>query len=185
MDIEWDGEKKDGIDFASELYNLSPKTKIIFITGYPQRYSQQVFLKNTNLRGFIAKPINDDILLKNLEKIKNEIIVEENRKLILRFNGIITGVNPEDILYIESRAHTATVHTTDNGHLCYEKLNNLAKRLPQQFVLTHKSFLVNMDKIRRIERGQVLLEKDIDIPISKSRYNDVRDNYFRYIASNI
>jgi DNA-binding LytR/AlgR family response regulator len=167
------------------LYNLSPKTKIIFITGYLQRYSQQVFLKNTNLRGFIAKPIDTDILLKNMEKIKNEILLEDNRKLILKFNGIITRINPDDILYIESRAHTATVHTTDSKHLCYEKLNDLAKRLPQQFVLTHKSFLVNMDKIHRIERGQVQLEKDIDIPISKSRYNDVRDNYFRYIASNI
>jgi DNA-binding LytR/AlgR family response regulator len=185
MDIEWDGEKKDGIDFATELYNLSPKTKIIFITGYPQRYSQHVFLKNTNLRGFMAKPIDTDILLKNMEKIKNEIILEESRKLILKFNGIITLVDPDDILYIESRGHTATVHTTDNRHFCYEKLNDLAKRLPEQFALTHKSFLVNMDKIRRIERGLVLLEKDNDIPISKSRYNELRDKYFRYIASNI
>jgi len=68
MDIEWDGEEKGGIDFASELYKLSPKTKIIFVTGYPARYSQEIFLKYTNLMGFIAKPINIDILQKKYRK---------------------------------------------------------------------------------------------------------------------
>lgn len=184
MDIEWDGEQK-GIDFATGLYDLSPKTKIIFITGYPERYSQQIFLKNTNLRGFISKPINAAILQKNLEKIKSEMILDANRKLILKFDGIVIGVDPDDILYIESRAHTATVYATDGGHLCYEKLDALANRLPGQFILTHKSFLVNMDKIQRIERERVILEKGMEVPISKHRYNEVHDGYFRYIRSNI
>lgn len=185
MDIEWEGEQRSGMDFASELYNLSPKTKIVFVTGYPERYSQQIFLKNTNLRGFVSKPIDTDILLKNLEKIKDEITLEENRKLILKFNGIVIGVDPDDILCIESRAHTATVRTIHGGHLCYEKLNDLAKRLPGHFIITHKSFLVNMDKIRRIERERVVLEKGMETPISKSRYNEVRESYFRYIGSNM
>jgi len=185
MDIEWDGEQKIGIDFASELYKLSPKSKIIFITGYPERYSQQIFLKNTNLRGFIAKPIDVDVLRKNIDKITDEIALEENRKLLLKFNGVIIGVDPDDILYVESRAHTATVHSTDGGYLCYEKLDELAKRLPRQFITTHKSFLVNMDKIQRIERERVMLEKGMQIPISKARYNEVHDCYFRYIASSI
>ncbi|MCL2839378.1 MAG: LytTR family DNA-binding domain-containing protein [Defluviitaleaceae bacterium] len=185
MDIEWDGEDRSGIDFASELYSLSPKTKIIFVTGYPERYSQQIFLKNTNLRGFIAKPIDADILLKNLEKLKDEMLLEENRKLILKFNGVIKGVDSDDILYLESKLHTVTVYTTDGEHLCYEKLSDLAKRLPRQFVTTHKSFLVNMDKIQRIERERIVLGKNIEIPVSKARYNEVREHYFRYIGSNM
>jgi len=58
-------------------------------------------------------------------------------------------------------------------------------RLPDNFIFTHKSFLVNMDKIRRIERESILLEKDVRIPISKSRQIEVRKNYFCYIGSNI
>jgi len=184
MDIEWEGEQR-GIDFASELLRLSPKTKIIFVTGYPERYSQQIFLRNTNLKGFLSKPIDTSILLKILEKINDEIIHEENRKLVLKFNGNVVAVEPDDIIYIESRAHTATVHSMDGGHLCYEKLENLANRLPGQFILTHKSFLVNMDRIRRIERERVILEKGMEIPISKSRYSKVSESYFRYIRSTI
>gem|GEM_PF-168000 len=182
MDIEWHGEQK-GIDFAAELFRLSPKTKIIFVTGYPQRYSQQVFLKSTNIKGFISKPIDPAILLKNLEKIKDEMIREGNRKLLLKFSGVVTSVDPDDILYIESRANTATVYSTGGGHLCYEKLDDLAKRLPGSFIRTHKSFLVNMDKIQYIERERVILEKNMEVPISKTRYNGLREQYFRYVGT--
>jgi len=184
MDIEWYGEQK-GIDFASEIFKLSPKTKIVFVTGYPERYSQQIFLQNTNLKGFISKPIEPGILLKTLEKIKDEMIFEENRKLVLKFSGTVVALDPDDIIYIESRLHTATVHAVNGNHLCYEKLDALAKRLPGCFILTHKSFLVNMEKIQFIERERVILAKNMEVPISKSRYNDVYDSYFRYIRSNI
>jgi len=185
MDIEWDGADKDGIDFASELYSLSPKTKIIFITGYPVKYSQQIFLKNINLRGFVSKPIDLNILHNNLDRIRDELSLEESRKLTLKFNNAVISIYPDDILYIESRAHTATVHAIDGGHLCYEKLGDLAKRLPMQFILTHKSFFVNMDKIKLVERERVILEKGMEVPISKARYGQVRDDYFRYVGLNI
>ena len=179
MDIEWKGER-NGIDFASELFILSPKTKIIFTADHSERYSQQIFLKNINLSGFIAKPIDPGILLKNLEKVKEKIMLKENRKFTLKFNGKIIVIDPDNILYIESCSHTAMVCAADGVHLCYEKLSVLLRRLPIQFVFTHKSFLVNMDKIRCIERGRVTLENDIKIPISKSRQKEVKENYFRY-----
>lgn len=185
MDIEWEGEQKIGIDFAAELYRLSQKSKIIFITGYPERYSQQIFFQNTNLRGFISKPIDLGVLQKNIDKIKDEIALEENRKLILKFNGIVTSIDPDDIIYIESRAHVATIYSINGKNLCYEKLNDLVKRLPRQFISTHKSFLVNMDKIQRIERECVRLESEAQIPISKARHNEVRECYFSYIGLNI
>lgn len=184
MDIEWEGEQR-GIDFAAVLYTLSPKAKIIFITGYPENYSQQIFLKNTNLRGFVAKPIDTEILSKNLKKIKDEMVAQESRKLLLKFNGAVVGIDPDDILFIESRGHKATVCSVDGEYICYEKLDALAGRLPGHFILTHKSFLVNMDKVRRIDRESVMLIKNIEIPLSKSRQGEVRESYFRYVGSNI
>ena len=184
IDIEWDGEQK-GIDYAAEIYKLSPQTSIIFVTGYPECYSQQIFLKTINLAGFVSKPIDAAILSKNLEKIEDGMAARQNRKLVLRFNGVITSIDPDDILYIESRARTSTVYSTDGSYLCYEKLVDLTKRLPGHFVLTHKSFLVNMDKIRRIDREFVLLEQSMEVPVSKSRLNGIREYYFQYIGSRI
>jgi len=184
MDIEWNGEQK-GIDYASQLHQLSPKTKIIFVTGYPERYSQEIFLKNTNLKGFIQKPIDTEVLEHSIKKINSEMKEEEKRKILVKYNGVITVVDPDEIIYIESRLHTITLYTEGSSHLCYEKLDALEKRLPAHFIRTHKSILINMDKIRLIERTRIVLEKSFEVPVSKSRYNECYESYFRYIGSTV
>ena len=45
MDIDWE-TKPLGIDIAEKLYQICPQTKIIYVTGYNDRFSQQIFCKN-------------------------------------------------------------------------------------------------------------------------------------------
>lgn len=44
MDIDWNSGRT-GIDYASQLYRLAPETKLIFFTGYSQRYIEAVFIE--------------------------------------------------------------------------------------------------------------------------------------------
>lgn len=185
MDIEWEGQQKTGIDFANELHTLSPKTKIVFVTGYPNRYCQHIFLKNSNLQGFVAKPIDADILRKTLVNVQNLVMQEKSRKLLLKFGKSHICIDPYDIVYIESRGHTVTVYTTQDTHVCYEKLTNLEKQLSNKFICTHKSFLINMDKIKRMERECVILCTGVKVPVSKAKFAEVKDCYFRYASNNI
>ena len=55
-------------------------------------------------------------------------------------------------------------------------------RLPETFLQCHKSYIVNMNEIRRIERNRIIMTNETEIPISKSRYGDTRSRYFRYMA---
>lgn len=57
-----------------------------------------------------------------------------------------------------------------------EKLDDLEKRLSgSNYLRVHKSFLVNGDYIQNICRYEVLLSSGRKIPISKSRYKEVRE----------
>lgn len=181
MDIEWHG-KQQGIDYAAELYNLSPKTMIIFITGHPQQYSQRIFFKNVNLKGFISKPLNPTILQQYLQLIEDEIRTSNNRKLTLKFNSDTISIFHDDIFYVESHLNTVTIHVYGDSFRFYEKISKISELLPSGFFLTHKSFIVNMDKIKKIERSYVTLQTGKQIPISKHRLSDFREQYARYIG---
>lgn len=186
MDIEWVGEVQGGIDFAAQLYKRSPDTKIVFVTGHQQRYFQEIFLKHINLKGYVAKPIDIDILRKIVEKIQAETLLEKKQKLLISFNNMVTSLNPNDILYIESRARIASIYARDGEvYLCYEKLGVLRSRLPEKFCFAHKSFLVNMDYIRRIGREVLILEENLEIPVSKMRRAEIRERYFRHVSLRI
>jgi len=184
MDIEWNGPQ-NGIDFASEVNETCPNTQIIFVTGHPDRFFQQIFLKPVHLCGYLDKPIDPDVLEKLLQKALEAIHAREAQQLLIQQNGTIHSVLISKIQYLESRGHQVTIHTADEKFICYERLEKLMEQLSLSFFQCHKSYLVNMDFIRRIEKSSVLLKNGGEIPISKARYADTRTALFRYMGETL
>ena len=50
----------------------------------------------------------------------------------------------------------------------YDNLEHAARELGESFLRCHRSFLVNMDRIRKYSSNEIVLEGDITIPISRS-----------------
>lgn len=185
MDIDWKEEEKTGIDFAADLLKLSPLTQIIYVTGYNDRFSQQIFLKNANLCGFLIKPVNMDTLLLLLEKAKENMVLQEEEKLIVKENGIVHAIPYQEISYFESAGRKLVIFTLDDKIEIYEKLDDLRKKLPEGFLQCHKSFLVNMNHIRRIDKNFILLKNGAEVPISRAKYAETRERYFRYMGETL
>ena len=180
MDIEWN-KKENGIDFSEQLIEICPKTLIIYVTGYNDRFSQHIFLKPSNLCGYLVKPVDPELLEVLLHKANEMVSKLEAEKLVVQQKGVIHAIPYSDICYLESRGHQLIVHTYKDSILCYEQIEELKKRLPQQFFQCHKSYLVNLALTRRITRSSILLKTGEEIPISKARYSDTRTAYFRYM----
>lgn len=184
MDIQWN-QAQNGIDFASHINTYFPNIKIIYITGYNEKYSQEIFLKNSNLAGYVKKPVDPDILSANIErawKLKQE---EEQKKLIVTYKNRPTVILNRDILYIESRGHKAFIHTKKEEIVCYEKLIDLQKRLESNFIFCHKSYLVNMEEISRMEKYKMIFFNGTELQISKNKYDETRKSFFRYLGRDL
>lgn len=184
MDIDWKQEQT-GIDFAAELLKLSPLTQIIYVTGYNDRFSQKIFLKNVNLCGFLVKPVDQKMLLQLLDKAKENMAHQEEEKLVVKQNGIIYAIPYQEISCFESKGRKVFIYTLSDKVEIYEKMGDLQKRLPGDFIQCHKSFLVNMSCIRRIDKNQILLNTGAEIPISRAKYAETRTKYFRYMGETL
>ena len=69
MDLDWKGEET-GLEFAERLYRSAPHMAVIYITGYNDRFAQHVLLSETNLIGYLTKPVGESILARYLEKVR-------------------------------------------------------------------------------------------------------------------
>lgn len=68
-----------GLDFARQLYQSCPYTKLVYITSYTLEYVEDIFLGQSNLSGFLTKPVRIEQLKKIFDKIRREAQeVEEN-----------------------------------------------------------------------------------------------------------
>ncbi len=184
MDIDWKQEK-NGIDYAAEISSSYPDTKIIFLTGYNAEYSQKIFLKASNLSGYIAKPIDPQILESNIEKVWLQKQEEDSKKLIIMHKNRPLALRCRDIIYVESEGHKSIIHTRTEEYICYEKLSQLQERMESYFLCCHKSYLVNMEEISRMERNKVVFFDGREARISKNKYDETRQRYFRYIGETL
>lgn len=181
LDIEWERERT-GIDIAEELYKLSPHSKIIYVTGNSERFSQRIFLHKANLSGFLTKPVDAGLLYANLKKVADAIPYHEQPTLVLRRHGAPVSIPLREIFYIESQGHTVEVHTAEETVISYERLESLLQTLSTGFYQCHKSYIVNMSQIRRFQSSDVLLKNGETVPVSRARYAKTKEAYFNYMG---
>ena len=181
MDIEWD-DKATGMDAAAKTYELNPEARIIFVTGCVERYSQQIFLNRANLSGYLTKPVDAGLLRANLQKVADAPKFGEQPSLVLRQKGAPVSISVNDIYFIESKRHTVNVHTEEETVTAYDQLDNVMRSLPTGFFQCHKSFIVNMSRIRRFQNGEIILKNDACVPVSRSKYSETKEAYFRFMG---
>lgn len=181
LDIDWQ-QDATGIDVAARLNEISPQSRIIYVTGYNDRFSQQIFLQKSNLSGYLLKPVDETLLVANLQKVAAALGEEQGPALAVSVGGKPVAIPHRDIVYLESLGHIVNIHTKAEVITVYEKLDRLAHQLPDGFLRCHKSFLVNMRCIRRFLEQNVLLENGASVPISRARYAGAKAAYFSYMG---
>lgn len=178
MDMELGGEKT-GLDYAEKLYEKSAGAKIVVVTAYSEKFIQDVFLKNANICGFLSKPVQRDYLVKTVEKLRKEF--EENSRKVVLCEKSGETVSEKEIIYAESEKHTVEVYTDKGVISIRSKLSELGDKLSDRFIMCHKSYMVNIERISSLRREEVTMDNGAVIPVSRSRQQEFREWYYDYV----
>lgn len=150
--------QQTGLEF---LKNLPDPPLSIIITAYPE-YALQGF--ELDVIDYIIKPLSYERFLKACTKAKDYLELKQKRNqhvldyVFLKSNGKIEKVFFADILYIEAKENYSHVFTLNGNFFILLGLGQMEAKLDvQQFMRVHKSFIVAVDKIVRIEGNSVYI----------------------------
>lgn len=163
-------KRENGIDIADAVLKHNPQMLIIFISGYTEYYEE---VYRANHIYFITKPVSPEKLKNSFDKAIEIIKSRENEKILMRTDQGVINIYMENIVYVESEGHNLKLHMLEDriikGYMC--KLDSLEERLnvlkTNPFIRTHKSFLVNIKRIKRVEKKFIIIDDDTKIPISR------------------
>lgn len=185
LDINFNKENHDGIDFAADICSVCPSTQIVFVTGYETQYSQDIFKEGINLCGFLVKPVSQkrlDVLVDKARKNMHEYNVDN---VFVNVNKSIKMIPMKTIVYIESQGHKLIIHTVSEPVDVYKKLDELLPELSSDFVRSHKSYVLNMAYIRRIEGTAIELTNGKKLPISRANRAQVLNTFSEFIKKRV
>lgn len=185
LDIEFPGQKCDGIECAQKIFDLCPSSQIIFVTGYNNKYSQEIFRQGINLCGFLVKPVSEKRLNYLMDKATENIKNTNADCLLLNINKSIRMIPHNKIIYIESKGHKVIVHTKDENIEVYDKLDNICYFLPKYFCRNHKSFTVNLSYVMKLDGYIVEMGDGRKLPISRAKREETFSKFTNYVRQNI
>lgn len=179
MDIRLDDT--NGIELIKENGIYLKETKLIYITGYDE-YIEDVF--ETELVYLIKKPLNEEKVekayLKAIEKIN-----KENKVIVVKTLKETRKVKINEIYYIESDARLVNIHLKNEVLVSYGKLSDMEEMLKGNFLRTHKSYLVNLERVKSYKHNQVILDNGKVIPISRNSISKVKNEIFDYVKEEV
>lgn len=169
--------KITGLDFFKTLSQPPP---VIFTTAYPQ-FALEGF--DLNALDYLVKPISFERFLKAANKakeyyelrIKNQMDAKEgiSDHVFIKVDGRLVKILFENILFVEALQNYIAVHTKEKKYISYLTLHALSEFLPPtDFIKTHKSFIVAVDKVESIDGNNLQIGKH-QIPVSRSLKEEV------------
>ncbi|MDN5200975.1 LytTR family DNA-binding domain-containing protein [Fulvivirgaceae bacterium BMA10] len=142
---------------------------IIFTTAFPNYAVKSYELEAVD---YLVKPIEFDRFLKAVFKIQHRIENKGENNYTPDFLFVKSGPSQikleyNDIIYIESDGNYIAFHTKERKYLSRISMSEIAQNLPpKQFLRIHKSYLINLKYLKKVENYRVLIS-EIWLPIGR------------------
>ena len=176
--------KITGLEFFKTLKQAPP---VIFTTAYPQ-YALDGF--ELNALDYLVKPISFERFLKaamrakEYYEVRNKNISESQSStkddfFFIKADNKLIKIFFDDILFVEALQNYVAVHTRSKKYITYLTFRSVEEYLPaDQFIKTHKSFIVAASKIDNIDGNDIRLGEH-HIPISRTSRDEVMEKLLK------
>jgi DNA-binding LytR/AlgR family response regulator len=167
----------------SLLKTLTQKPKVVLTTAYKD-YALDAF--ELNVSDYLLKPFSFERFLKAVQKVQTELEAEQEKPTELNqvspsvptVSGFHTSISePEDgiflkigktifrfsfqnILFCEAQQNYTRIVMLDQDVRIYQSLSQIEEQLPPSvFLRTHRSFIVNKNKVSKIDGNRIFIGK--------------------------
>ena len=180
----------NGMDFVK---SLAVPPLVVFTTAYSE-YAVEGF--RVNAVDYLLKPFGLQDFQRAANRLKerlenNALAVSSpsvagfpaDNTLFLKTDYRIVKVSIPDIRYVEGMSEYLKVWIEGEVKpiICLLSMKKMEERLPGNFMRIHRSYIINLDKIREVNKNRVIMDADTYLPVGdmyKEAFLDYLDTKF-------
>lgn len=159
---------ENGLTIAKQLRDADNNVMIVFVSSR----SSLVF------KSFVVKPFyflrksNYKVDLMYFFEMLNNYF-KKNTYISLDSRATKVHIPVDSIIYIESCQHQLSIHSKNEIFYDSSSLSSFLEKLSNDnFVQIHKSYIINLDYLKGIHKGEILLVENTSLPIGR-KYKDL------------
>ena len=176
----------NGVELAKTIRSENKDVQIIFVTGYIDYIAEGYEVEALH---YLMKPVTEEKFFSVLDRAIDKL--KRNEKvLIINIGGQSVRIPLYTIRYLEAHRNYVTIHTnlasrtsdqakTENqSNECYTikaTLSSLEGDLDENFFRTGRSFIVNLNYIRKVTKTEIIFTDGTVIPLPRGQYEAVNN----------
>ena len=173
LDIQMGG--MDGITLARQLRAQDKRVTLAFLTAAREYVFEGYEVQAVR---YLLKPMQQEKVFELLDLARQNL--QEQPSLILNCADEKKKLYLSQIAAIEAQGHYLIFHTTTGQLQQKASLSSLAGHLGDSFVMSHRSFYVNLAHLLRISRTECTLDTGLTVPVSRGAYKNLNEQFIRY-----
>lgn len=147
LDINMPGTS--GLELGYELRYHQENLAIIFQTAYDEHALKAY---DIGAVGYLVKPFSIEQLESTIERVNVEEKKPEDLRIMSKAGDNYYLLKPEEIYYIKADLSEVMIRTQKGFSYYAQKISDLEKKLLKyDFIRIHRSYLLNINKIKEIE----------------------------------
>lgn len=170
----------NGIEIAKEIRKYDKTIRIVFLTSSPD-YALESY--DVKAYSYILKTKIPDKIYQLMNDFLEESNLLSSDFFIIKTKNGIVKIYYNNIEYIEVSGRKVYVHMSTNSyHEIFSTLNHIEAQLLvfENFIKVHRSYIVNLNYIKKLYEKEIITINNIRIPVSKTNYSDVKKRYLNY-----
>ena len=146
-------KKHDGIEILRKIRKTDKRSLAIFISSHEKTYGKRILKDTLDIFTFITKDINFDTEFKSKIKLALKEMELNQFIQVCDKDNTITLIPIDTILFISTELRKIKITTNDNKvFYTNTPLHKLLKQLGTDFAACHRSCIVNLKHVQRIDK---------------------------------
>lgn len=155
----------NGIEVGRMIREMNNYRMLIAYTSFTKKYIMKLF-QNQPI-AFLVQPIRrkelEEVIIKGYNRFEDKRFIFEYKK---RQN--IYHLNYEEIMYFESNRKKIIIELANgNRDEFYGKLADISSELPSNFSYIHRSYIINLNYIKKYSHDELVMFNNKVLPVSK------------------
>lgn len=175
----------NGIALGNEIRKYNSESAIIYITS-----SDDFALDAFHIRAvrYLLKPVQKNLFFEALDYAFSYVELKKGPMYPIKTKNGLQSVPCSRIEYVENASRMLNVHLTD-GHVITSIFirksfeDELGELLQNKcFLQVHKSFLINLNHVKKLDGSNVIMSNGDNIPVSKKNTANVKRQYLLFVS---
>lgn len=172
----------NGMDFIN---SLAVKPMVVFTTAYSEYAVKSYRLAALD---YLLKPFDfatfqqaaNKLLQQKQSLLTTKNTAEQSDTLYVKVDYKYVSLRINDILYIKGMSEYVQIFLSDRKPvMVHTTMRQMLDQLPEHFIQVHRSYIVNMKRIRETERMRIIMGEDTVIPVS----DNCKKAFTEYLAA--